>query len=206
MLIYLLQGMTFGFAAAAQPGPFQTYLISRALDDGWRRALPVSLAPLISDGPIIVLVLVVLSQVPVWFEHVLQTVGGLFLFYLAFSTLKSWREHKANKPAAFHSARMSVLKAAAVNLLNPNPYLGWSLVMGPLLLKGWREAPIDGIVVIFAFYSTMVLGAMGIVLLFSGARSLGPRVTRAMIGAAGIGLAVLGAYQLWQGAISRWWS
>ena len=205
MLIYLLQGMTFGFAAAVQPGPLQTYMISRALDDGWRRALPISFTPLISDGPIIMLVLIVLSQVPVWFVHLLQTVGGLFLLYLAFSTLKSWRDHKTKEPAEVHSGRISILKAATVNLLNPNVYLGWSLVMGPLLMRGWRESPIDGIVVVLGFYCTMVIGGMGIVALFSGARGLGPRVTRGMIGAAGVGLGLLGLFQLWQGTAAQWW-
>jgi len=47
---------------------------------------------------------------------------------------------------------------------------------------------------------------MGIVVLFSGARNLGPRVNRAMLGAAGVGLALLGLYQLWQGASARWWN
>ena len=206
MMIYLIEGATLGFAAAAQPGPFQTYLISRALEDGWRRVLPASFAPLISDGPIIVLVLFVLIQVPVWFQHLLQTAGGLFLFYLAFGAFKSWREYKTKEASPPHSIQMSVLKAAMVNILNPNPYLGWSLVMGPLLLKGWREAPSHGIVLLLGFYFTLIICTMGIVVLFSGARNLGPRVNRAMLGAAGVGLALLGLYQLWQGASARWWN
>jgi threonine/homoserine/homoserine lactone efflux protein len=66
MLIYLIQGVTFGFAAVVQPGPFQTYLMSQALNHGWRRTLPAALAPLISDGPIILLTLLVLSQTSLW--------------------------------------------------------------------------------------------------------------------------------------------
>ena len=203
MMIFLIQGATLGFAAAAQPGPFQTYLISRALDDGWRRALPVSLAPLISDGPIIVLVLVVLGQVPVWFQHLLQIVGGLFLLYLAFGALKSWREYET-KVVTPGSVRMGVLKAAMVNILNPNPWLGWSLVMGPLLLKGWSEAPSHGLALLLGFYMTIILGAMIIVVIFSGAKNLGPRLGRPLIGISGIGLALLGIFQVWQGATARW--
>jgi len=203
MMIFLIQGATLGFAAAAQPGPFQTYLISRALDDGWRRALPVSLAPLISDGPIIVLVLVVLGQVPVWFQHLLQIVGGLFLLYLAFGALKSWREYET-KVVTPGSVRMGVLKAAMVNILNPNPWLGWSLVMGPLLLKGWSEAPSHGLALLLGFYMTIILGAMIIVVIFSGAKNLGPRLVRPLIGISGIGLALLGIFQVWQGATARW--
>jgi len=79
------------FAAAAQPGPFQAYLISQTLSNGWRRTLPAALAPLISDGPIIVLTLVVLSHVPVWFQRFLYIAGGLFILYLAYSAFVAWR-------------------------------------------------------------------------------------------------------------------
>ena len=79
MWTYLIQGIGYGFAAAAQPGPFQAYLISQTLSNGWRRTLPAALAPLISDGPIIVLTLVVLSHVPVWFQRFLYIAGGLFI-------------------------------------------------------------------------------------------------------------------------------
>lgn len=53
MSLYLAQGAVYSFAAAVQPGPFLTYLVSLALGNGWRRALPAVLAPLLSDGPII---------------------------------------------------------------------------------------------------------------------------------------------------------
>ena len=33
MVVYFLQGLTFGFAAAVQPGPFQTYLISQTVNN-----------------------------------------------------------------------------------------------------------------------------------------------------------------------------
>jgi threonine/homoserine/homoserine lactone efflux protein len=205
MLIYLVQGITFGFAAAMQPGPMQAYLVSQALDHGWRRALPVTFAPLISDGPIIALVLLVLTRMPEWLERVLQTAGGCYLLYLAYSTYVSWRLYDAKQAEPTRSRTFNVFKAALVNLLNPNPYLGWMLVMGPLLLEGWRIAPANGIALVLAFYCTMVAGAMGIVVLFSSARSLGPRVNRAMIGVSAIGLALLGLFQLWQGTLAHLW-
>jgi threonine/homoserine/homoserine lactone efflux protein len=195
--------MTFGFAAAMQPGPMQAYLVSQALNHGWRRALPVTFAPLISDGPIIVLVLLVLTRMPDWLERVLQTAGGFFLLYLAYGTYKSWRRYNAKRAEPQESSALNVFKAALINILNPNPYLGWMLVMGPLLLKGWREAPANGIALVLGFYVTMVAGAMGIVLLFSVARDLGPRISRAMIGVSAVGLTLLGLYQLWQGLMAR---
>ena len=205
MLIYLIQGVTFGFAAAVQPGPYQTYLMSQALNYGWRRALPAALAPLISDGPIILLTLLVLSQMPLWLEQVLQTAGGFFLFYLAYGTFKAWREFKAVNIDPAHSTTIGVLKAAMVNVLNPNPYLSWMLVLGPLLVKGWRESSGHGIALMLGFYGTMIFGSAGIILLSAAARNLGPRLNRGLLGVSALGLALFGLFQLWQGTIARWW-
>jgi threonine/homoserine/homoserine lactone efflux protein len=203
---YLILGMTYAFAAAVQPGPFQTYLISQTLTNGWRRTIPAAFAPLLSDGPIIALVLLVLSRMPGWLVQVLQCAGGVFLLYLAIGAYKTWRDFDVEKTNKVQSSRQTVLKAAMVNLLNPSPYIGWSLVMGPLLLKGWREAPANGIALLIGFYTTMILVTLGIMLLFSGARNLGPRVSRALVGFSAIALACFGLYELWLGTGAHWWN
>ncbi len=199
MIYYLLLGMTYAFAAAIQPGPFQSYLISQTLSNGWRHTLPAACAPLLSDGPIIVLVVILLSHIPGWFINVLQCAGGVFLFYLALNALKAWRDYNTESVIDSSSSRQSVMQAVVVNFLNPSPYLGWSLVMGPLLLKGWRETPVNGIALLAGFYISMIVSLMGIILLFAFAKTLGPRVTRALIGVSTIALACFGIYQLWFG-------
>ena len=203
---YLILGMTYAFAAAVQPGPFQTYLISQTLTNGWRRTIPAAFAPLLSDGPIIALVLLVLSRMPGWLVQVLQCAGGVFLLYLAVGAFKTWRDFDVEKTKEIQSSRQTVLNAAMVNLLNPAPYIGWSLVMGPLLIKGWREAPTNGIALLIGFYTTMILVTLGIMLMFSGARNLGPRVSRALVGLSAIALVCFGLYELWQGTGAHWWN
>jgi threonine/homoserine/homoserine lactone efflux protein len=197
---YLMLGTTYAFAAAVQPGPYQTYLISQALSHGWRSTLPAALAPLLSDVPIIVLVLLVLSRLPLALEQALRCVGGVFLLYLAWRAFRAWREYRLAAEHGSATARRSLLSAAVVNLLNPNPYLGWSLVMGPLLLKGWREAPANAIALLVAFYGTMVAASMSIIVLFAAARSMGPRVARGLVGVSAAALACFGCWQLWSGA------
>jgi len=199
MVFYLILGATYAFAAAVQPGPFQAFLVSRTLSHGWRRTLPASLSPLISDGPIVALTLVALSQLPARFEQVLRLGGGVFLLYLALGAFRSWRDYQEAQPRAAGAAQRTVFEAAVVNLLNPNPYLGWSLVMGPLLLRGWRETPAHGIALVLGFYATMALTLAGIIVLFGSASRLGPRVGRALVGASAVALACFGGYQLWSG-------
>jgi len=198
MAEYLLFGLTNGFAAAVQPGPFTAYLISRTLTQGWRRTLPAIFAPLLSDGPIALLVLLVLTRMPAGLVQWLHLLGGAFVLYLAFGAWRSWRDFDA-AVATPPSTERSLFEAATVNLLNPNPYLGWSLVLGPLLLEGWRESPAHGIAVVASFYGTMIAGFAGIVFLFHLARGAGPRIARALVGASALALAGFGAYQLWLG-------
>ncbi len=205
MLRYLVLGVTFAFAAAVQPGPFQTYLISQSLSKGWRRTLPAALAPLVSDGPIILLALLVLSNVPDWLAPLLQIAGGIFLLYLAYGAYKTWRSFNADVIASNQTGQQTLLKAATVNLLNPNPYLAWSLVLGPLLLKAWRETPANALALLGGFYCVMIAGQAGLILLFSAARNLGPRVNRVMVGISAAGLACFAIYELWMGISSFSW-
>jgi threonine/homoserine/homoserine lactone efflux protein len=199
MLRYLIIGITYAFAAAAQPGSFQTYIISQSLSRGWRRTLPAAFAPLISDVPTVLIVLLVLTRLPGWLLQVLQLVGGVFLLYLAANAYKSWRDFENKGPAPEQSSQQTVLKAVTVNLLNPNPYLAWSLVLGPLLLKGWQAAPINGIALLVGFYSVMIICQGGIIILFGAARTLGPKVNRMMLGISAIALGCFGIYELWTG-------
>lgn len=199
MWLYLLQGIGYGFSAAVQPGPFQTYIISQTLARGWRRTLPSALAPLLSDGPIILLCLLVLSQVPLWFQRVLSIVGGIFILYLAYGAYRSWKNYDPNLPVVETGKQQSLFKAALMNALNPGPYIYWSLVTGPILLKGWRELPINGIGFLAGFYLSIVLSLVAIILVFGMAARLGPKVNRILLGASAVVLFCFGVYQIGQG-------
>jgi threonine/homoserine/homoserine lactone efflux protein len=199
MTSYLLLGAAYAFAAAAQPGPFQAYLISATLTRGWRRTLPAVLAPLLSDIPIIALVLLVLTRVPPPVVDAIRLAGGVFLLYLAAGALAAYRRHESPRAGTPSLAARTVLEAAIINLLNPNPYLSWSFVLGPLLLEAWRAAPAYGIALLASFYGTMIAATAVILVPFAGARALGPRIGRVMLGASAAALAAFGVYQIWTG-------
>ena len=201
MLLRLTMGITLGLAATIQPGPFLTYVISQALKNGWRRTLPMAFTPLISDIPVAILILLILSQHPAWLESVLRFAGGLFLLYLAVGTYKTWRNYNEEKISHVAANPQGILNAVVVNWLNPGPYLGWSLVLGPLLLEAWRAAPTYGVALLAGFYGSMAISLIGIIILFSATRRLGMQINRAMIGLTAIALAALGIYQLWLGII-----
>jgi hypothetical protein len=84
----------------------------------------------------------------------------------------------------------------AVNFLNPGPYLGWSLVLGPAVLKAWSRGPAPAVALVVAFYGTMVTMLAVTIILFGATRFLGPRGQRALLLASAATLAALGVYRL----------
>ncbi len=198
MFNYLIFGLTYAFACVVQPGPFQAFLFSQSIKNGWRKTIPLVFVPLMSDLPVIVLVLLVLTNVPHEALQVLQIAGGLFLLYLAFHAYKSWQNFTpdVNEKSA---PQYTIFKAVLVNLLNPNPYLAWSLILGPMLIKSWNEVPANGIVLLIAFYGSMVLYSIGLTWLFAAVRNFGPGIIRISIGISVLAFSLFGVYQLWSG-------
>jgi len=199
VLTYVLLGATYAFAAAVQPGPYQAYLVAQALSHGWRRVLPAALAPVMSDIPVIVVVVLLLSRLAAPLLDGLRIAGGLFLLYLAWHAWRAWRAPPTPALAAASAPHRTFATAVVINLLNPNPWLGWSLVLGPLLLSGWRASRTDAAAMLGGFYATLVASNAGIVMLSAEAGRLGPRVARALVGVSGAALTAFGVWQLWTG-------
>lgn len=195
MLEYILFGSGYAFAAGVQPGPLQAFLLSRVAEIGWRRALPATLAPLVSDGPIALLVLLVLKRLPEGMSWFLQAAGGLLLLYLAVSAFRQWRKQYGGVSDSGIPAARTLLQAAAVNILNPNPYLGWSLVLGPKALSAWVLNPGYAAALIVAFYATMTATLALTIVFFGATRFLGHRGRRTLLLLSAVTLAALGLYQ-----------
>jgi threonine/homoserine/homoserine lactone efflux protein len=199
MIVYLLQGAGLGFMGASQPGPFQAFIISQSLQLGWRRALRAALAPLLSDGPIILLVLLLLRQVPQFLQRSLFIAGGLFLLLLAWRAWYSWRDQTGESAISETIGDRTLLKAVAMNFLSPGPYIYWSLVAGPIFLTGWRESPSNGIAFIAGFYLAMVITLSIIIVTFGLSRKLGPRIAHTLLGVSILTMICIGVYQIWRG-------
>jgi threonine/homoserine/homoserine lactone efflux protein len=200
MLENILLGGGFAFAAVVQPGPLQAYLLSQVAARGWRRTLPAALAPLLSDGPIALLVLLVLGQLSIGAQQILRAAGGALLLYLAWSAYRQWR-HPTQAVADGAATPRTVVQAVLVNLLNPNPYLGWALVLGPNAVTAWHRAPADAVALIAAFYAVLIAGLAVFIVVTGSARFLGPAGQRVLLLLSAAALAALGLYQL---AASVW--
>ncbi len=199
MLLYWIQGVVLGFSAGATPGPFQAYLLSRVMRRGWLSTLPAAFAPLLSDGPIIALMLLVLSRTSPPFQIGLQIAGGLFILYLALGAFRSFREGAATSGASTQETGRSLLEAVTTNLLNPNPYIFWGTVGVQTLLAGWRQSPLIGIAYLIGFYTALIGCFAGLIAVFSLARQSGPRIAHTLMAVAAAALLVMGLYRIGSG-------
>jgi threonine/homoserine/homoserine lactone efflux protein len=82
---FFFSALSFGLAAGIKPGPLGIIVIQQTLSRGLPAGVRASLAPLITDGPIIIAALWLLSK----FKSIdllaaaLGVVGGMYLFWLA---------------------------------------------------------------------------------------------------------------------------
>jgi len=201
-MIHLAQGAALGFSAAVSPGPFQAFVLAQSLRYGALRTLPVALAPLASDGPIIALMLLALTRAPPLMLRGLQISGGLLLLYLAWSAFRSLRAPgAAAAPPETHAPAKAFAQAVMVNVLGPGPWVFWSVISGPILVQAWGESPGRGLSFLAGFYLVLCGSNAALVLLFSGARRLGPRTAMALTGISGAVLLAIGLHQLWRGLL-----
>ncbi len=184
MLDGIAPALGFGFVAGVMPGPLQSFLLLQTLQRGARGGVWILPAPFLSDGPIIAVCLLVLSQAgPAWLRG-LSLAGGLFLLYLARESWLSLRRDVAvdehlRDVATKHQGPALLARAALINALGPGPWLFWGTVMGPMLIQLWRQSPGHGVAFLAAFYGTLIAMLTAQLLLFSFARRLGPKIARA---------------------------
>ncbi len=199
MFAYLLQGLTLGFSAGVSPGPLQAYFLSRSVQYGWRKTWPAAFAPLISDGPIVLLVLLVLTQTPAWLLRLLQLIGGVYILTLSWAVFRSLRSAPARQDKAEATSRRTLREAVVMNLLNPNPYIFWSTILGPIFIAAWRESPWLGISFVAGFYGMMISLIIGFILLWATVGQLSSGVTRTLNAISAVALLAFGSYQIWLG-------
>jgi threonine/homoserine/homoserine lactone efflux protein len=131
---FFLSALSFGLASGLKPGPLGVIVIQQTLSRGLPAGVRASLAPLITDGPIIIAALWLLSQFKRidLFAGALSLVGGAYLLWLS---MKMFRVHRISLSEKL-GTQGSLGTAVKVNLVNPGPYLFWFTVGGSYLIRG----------------------------------------------------------------------
>ena len=154
ILQYLLTGAILGLVAGISPGPILALVIKESLQNGRKAGMKVATVPLVSDLPIVLLTLIILTKVA---EHdamlgIISFLGAGFILLLAYESLRVKAVQGNLKPPKISSFSKGVL----ANLLSPHPYLFWLLVGSPMVLKAWNITPWAGISFVLGFYLCIV--------------------------------------------------
>jgi threonine/homoserine/homoserine lactone efflux protein len=150
----LLFGTIIGLAAGLSPGPLITLVVSETLKNGKKEGIKVAISPLISEPPIILFVLVILSSVAENFTIIgaISLLGACFLIYLGLSNLRAdVKEYKD-----VFGKNNALLRGITTNLLNPNTYMFWLAIGGPRILESNQANLSATILFILGFYMTLV--------------------------------------------------
>ena len=150
MYTALLVGVMFGLSSGFSPGPLMALVITQTLQHNAREGVLVAAAPIITDAPIILISFFILNELST-LEPVLgiiATVGGLYVLYLSYETIKTGPVRVESSPIQPKSIRKGVL----VNALNPHPYLFWTTVGVPFILKARQNDSIAPWLFILSFY------------------------------------------------------
>ncbi len=202
-MVYLTQGIVLGLYAAILPGPFQAFMLSKSLQNGWRRTLPLAFVPLLTDLPVMLLMLGLLAQVPAWLMDYLRFAGGIYLLYLAWNTLQRYKASADPAGNLPQSSQRGFFQSIMINYLNPNVYIFWGTVGVPIILEGLESSTAQGISFILGFYITLVIALAVIIFSFGSVGQLNPRVQRFL----GLFLTLLlfsfGGYMIWQ-SVTIW--
>jgi threonine/homoserine/homoserine lactone efflux protein len=175
-LSLLLRGSALGIGAGAAPGPMQAFLISETLSGGWQRSISLIFVPFLSDIPGIVLTTFILKQFPDVLLQAISVIGGLFVLYLAWGFWKQWKEYPSKQISSINLQHRSFGKAVAMNILNPNPYIFWTFVSGPILISSLEQSWLHALAFMVGFYGIFMLTMIAFIALFHQARRLGPKV------------------------------
>ena len=196
-----VQGAWLGLSAAAAPGPLQAYLLSQSARNGAARTIPVACVPLVTDPPLIAVVLVALAQVPTGFLRGLGIAGGAVVLWLGAAALNAARTPKARAPAEGAAPPAGFVRALLVNFTNPNAWLWWSGAAGPILVAAWRGSPWRAAAFLAGFYLLLLGGNVTVVLLSARIARAGPGLARGLGAVSGGALVLFGAWQLAKGLL-----
>jgi len=185
---FILPAISFGISATTVPGPLIAYLINTTLTQGWRKALLIVFSPLITDAPIIILMVFILGQMPDSALKLIQLGGGLLLYYIAWG---AWQQYRSgvtidvsaddDDAQAVQSWRRVLATGMMMNFLSPGPYLFWATVNGPLLVSALALSIGHALAFLVAFYGTFMLGLSGWIFLFHHLRKVNDHYLKGII-------------------------
>lgn len=159
----LLSGLVMGLAAGISPGPLQALVIGETIRHDRRMGVRVAMAPLITDIPIVLLSLFLLSRMAGYRSALggVSLAGAAFIGYLACESLRT----RGLDTEAIPQRPRSFRRGLVANALSPHPYLFWITVGAPVVIRAGRSSLAAALLYILGFYLLLVGSKVAVVFL-----------------------------------------
>ncbi|MBU1341955.1 MAG: LysE family transporter [Proteobacteria bacterium] len=154
MMHYLTMGTLLGLSAGMAPGPLLTLVISETLLHDVKAGIKVALAPLITDLPIIVLTVFILSRLSGFHDilGIISLVGSVLVLVMGVHGMKARGvEFDIQK-----TRPRSLAKGIFVNILSPHPYLFWLSVGAPTMTRAKDQNIFFAAIFVTSFYLLLI--------------------------------------------------
>lgn len=160
---FLALGAFLGLTAGLSPGPLLAITISETFQHGKWEGIKVAISPLITDLPIVLSILFVLSHLSS-FSFVIGIVALFGASYLIYSGVESLKI-KPNNFELELDKKDALKKGVIVNFGNPHPYIFWLSIGGPIIFKSLSTNVWATALFILGFYIFLVGSKVIIVLI-----------------------------------------
>ena len=191
-------GIALGLFEGIRPGPLLTMVIRETLTGGWYAGARAASAPIFTDGPLII-VSIFLSGWIAEQPSILFVISLLGAGFLVWFGIDCFRIEAPDPDTAQEAVTGSFRRGVITNLLNPNVYVFWFLIGGPLMASAADEEPVAPVAYALSFLVTIIIVKMVIALIFDRTRgSMSPRAYKIALGICGLGMIGFSAGFLYQ--------
>ena len=191
-------GIALGLFEGIRPGPLLTMVIRETLTGGWYAGARAASAPIFTDGPLIIVSIFLSGWIA---EHpsILFVISLLGAGFLVWFGIDCFRIEAPDPDTAQEAVTGSFRRGVITNLLNPNVYVFWFLIGGPLMASAADEEPLAPVAYALSFLVTIIIVKMAIALIFDRTRgSMSPRAYKIALGICGLGMIGFSAGFLYQ--------
>ena len=190
-------GATLGIVEGIKPGPLLTMVIRETLSGGLRAGLWTAAAPIFTDGPLVIFSLFAAA----WLaedQTLLFLVTAAGAAFLAWMGIQCFYLEPPDINADAPPPTGSFLRGVITNLLNPNVYVFWFLIGGPLMASAIEETIIAPIAYAVTFLVTIMLTKAAIAYAVHRAGgSISPVAYRRLLAFCGVAMLLFSASYAW---------
>lgn len=150
-------GTMLGVVEGLKPGPLLTMVVRETLSGGLKAGLWTAAAPIFTDGPLILVSLLAAAWIATNPNALLAitVAGALFLAKMGLDCFGMEAPSLEDQPDGVPAG--SLLRGVVTNLLNPNVYVFWFLIGGPLMASAVQEEWLAPVAYALSFLLTLML-------------------------------------------------